>query len=27
LIAAQEVDKNYRKYIEGMVKDLKQIKY
>jgi UDP-N-acetyl-D-mannosaminuronic acid dehydrogenase len=25
LIAAQEVDKNYRKYIEGMVKDLKQI--
>jgi UDP-N-acetyl-D-mannosaminuronate dehydrogenase len=27
LIAAQEVDKNYRKYIEGMVKDLKQIRY
>jgi UDP-N-acetyl-D-mannosaminuronic acid dehydrogenase len=24
LIAAQEVDKNYRKYIEGMIKDLKQ---
>jgi UDP-N-acetyl-D-mannosaminuronic acid dehydrogenase len=27
LIAAQEVDKNYRKYIEGMVKDLKQINH
>jgi len=25
LIAAQEVDKNYRKYIEGMVKDINQI--
>ena len=24
LIAAQEVDKNYRKYIEGMIKDLRQ---
>jgi nucleotide sugar dehydrogenase len=27
LIAAQEVDKNYRKYIEGMIKDLKQINH
>jgi len=27
LIAAQEVDKNYRKYIEEMVKDLKQINH
>jgi len=25
LIAAQEVDKNYRKYIEGLVKDINQI--
>jgi nucleotide sugar dehydrogenase len=27
LIAAQEVDKNYRKYIEEMVKDLRQINH
>lgn len=27
LIAAQEVDKNYRKYIEAMIKDLKQINH
>jgi hypothetical protein len=25
LIAAQDVDKDYRKYIEGMVKDIRRI--
>jgi hypothetical protein len=27
LIAAQEVDKDYRKYIQGMVKDMNQVNH